>query len=143
MSTVLKHYWQHWKAEYLVDLREFHKMRKGQKGMPVDIKEGDIVSVQDEGRRNRILWRLGRVTKLIKGRDNVIRGAKIVLANKQWIGRPVEKLYPLEVSANELQLTLKDPSIDESELKSDGPKCAAAVIASEHIDIIDQLESSP
>ena len=26
LSTVLKHYWQHWKAEYLVDLREFHKM---------------------------------------------------------------------------------------------------------------------
>ena len=57
LSTVLKHYWQHWKAEYLVDLREFHKMRKGQKGLPVDIKEGDIVSVQDEGRRNRILWK--------------------------------------------------------------------------------------
>ena len=96
------------------------------------------MSVQDEGRRNRILWRLGRVTKLIKGRDNVIRGAKIVLANKQWIERLVEKLYPLEVSANELQPTLKDPSIDKSELKS-----AAAVIASERINIIDQLESLP
>ena len=46
MSTVLKHYWQCWKAESLVDLREFHKMRKGQKGLPVDIKEGDIVSVR-------------------------------------------------------------------------------------------------
>ena len=143
LSTVLKHYWQRWKAEYLVDLCEFHKMRKGQKGLPVDIKEGDIVSVQDEGRHNRILWRLGRVTKLIKGRDNVIRGAKIVLANKQWIERPVEKLYPLEVSANKLQPTLKDPSIDKSELKSDRPKRAAAVIASERINIIDQLESLP
>ena len=65
-SNVLKHYWQRWKAEYLVDLREFHKMRKGQKGLPVDIKEGDIVSVQDEGRRNQILWKLSRVAKLIK-----------------------------------------------------------------------------
>ena len=101
------------------------------------------MSVQDEGRRNRILWRLGRVTKLIKGWDNVIRGAKIVLANKQWIERPVEKLYPLEVSANELQPTLKDPSIDKSELKCDRPKRAAAVIASECINIIDQLESLP
>ena len=36
--------------------------------MPVDIKEGDIVSVQDEGRHNRILWRLGRVTKLINNK---------------------------------------------------------------------------
>ena len=118
-------------------------MRKGQKGLPVDIKEGDIVSVQDEGRHNCILWRLGRVTKLIKGQDNVIRGAKIVLANKQWIERPVEKLYPLEVSANELQPTLKDPSIDKSELKSDRPKRAAAVIASERINIIDKLERLP
>ena len=143
MSTVLKHYWQCWKAEYLVDLHEFHKIRKGQKGLPVDIKEGDIVSVQDEGRRNRILWKLGRVTRLIKGRDNVIRCTKIVLPNKQWIERPAKKLYPLEVSANELQPTLKDPSVDKSELKSDRPKRAAAVISNERINIIDQLESLP
>ena len=143
LSTVLKHYWQSWKAEYLVDLHEFHKMRKGQKGLPVDIREDDIVSVQDEGKHNRILWKLGRVTKLIKGWGNVIRGAKIILANKQLIDREVEKLYPLEVSANELQLTLKDPSIDKSELKSDRLKRAAAVIANEHINIIDQLESLP
>ena len=25
LSTVLKHYWQRWKAEYLVDLREFRR----------------------------------------------------------------------------------------------------------------------
>ena len=87
--------------------------------------------------------KLGRVTKLIKGCDNVIRGAVIVLANKQWIERPVKKLYPLEVSANELQPTLKDPSIDKSELKSDRPKRVAAVIANESINIIDQLESLP
>ena len=118
-------------------------MLKGQKGLPVNIKEGDIVSVQDEGRRNQILWKLGRITELSKGWDHVIRGAKFVLANKQWIERPVEKLYPLEVIANELQPTLKDPSIDKSELKSDQPKCAAAVIANEHINIIDQLESLP
>ena len=58
-------------------------MREGQRRLPVDIKESDIVSVQDEGRHNRILWKLGRVTKLIRGRDRVIRGAKLVLANKQ------------------------------------------------------------
>ena len=101
------------------------------------------MSVQDEGRHNRILWKLGRVTKLIKGRDNVIGGAKIVLANKQWIERPVEKLYPLEVSAYELQPTLKDPSIHKSDLKSDQPKRAAPDIANEHINIIDQFEYLP
>ena len=72
-------------------------MRKGQRGLSVDIKEGDIVSEQDKGRCNRILWKLGRVTKLIRGRDNVNRGAKLVLANKQWIEMPIEKLYPVEV----------------------------------------------
>ena len=83
LSTVLRHYWQHWKAEYLVDPCEFHEMREGQRGLQVDIKKGDIMSVQDEGRCNRILWKLGRVTKLIRGRNNVIRGAKLVLAKKE------------------------------------------------------------
>ena len=127
-STVLKHYWRRWKAEYLVDLRKFHKMREGQKGLPVDIKEGDIVSVQNEGRCNRILWNLGRVTKLIRGQDGVIRRAKLVLANKQWIERPVEKLYPPEVTAKELQPSLKDPSIHKAKLKSDRPEREAAVL---------------
>ena len=116
-------------------------MREVQRGLLVDTKGGDIVSVQDEGRRSRIQWKLGRFTKLIRGWDNVIGAAKLVLANKQLIERPIEKLYPLEVSAIELQPSLKDTSIDKAELKSDRPKCAAAVIANERINIIDQPEN--
>ena len=77
-------------------------MREGQKGLPFDIKEGDIVSVQDEGRRNQILWKIGWVTKLIRGWDNVISGAKLVLANKHGLRGQSKKMYPLEVSVKEL-----------------------------------------
>ena len=66
-------------------------MREGQRGLPVDLKEDDIVSVQDDGRHNQMLRKLGRLTKLIRGRDNAIRGAKLVSANKQSIERPIEK----------------------------------------------------
>ena len=59
LSRLLQHYWQKWKSEYLVDLREQNKMNKVKSTVPV-IKEGDIVTVEDEKRRNRACWRLGR-----------------------------------------------------------------------------------
>ena len=46
----------------------------------------------------RHLWKLGRVIDLLKGNDNVIRGAKIKLGGSgAIITRPLNKLYLLEV----------------------------------------------
>ena len=48
-------------------------------------------------------WRLGRVNKVIPGKDGVIRGAQISVSNRNGgkvdLYRPIQKLYPLEVSA--------------------------------------------
>eukprot|EP00112_Aurelia_sp_Birch-Aquarium-sp1_P020282 Seg5190.2 transcript_id=Seg5190.2/GoldUCD/mRNA.D3Y31 product="hypothetical protein" protein_id=Seg5190.2/GoldUCD/D3Y31 len=96
LSKVLNHYWKRWKTEYLVDLREYHKLETKRNNVP-EISEGDIVTIEDENRRNRSTWRLGKVEEVKRGQDNVIRGANVRLANRNCIERPIQKLYPLEI----------------------------------------------
>ena len=40
LSRILQHFWNHWKKEYLLELREFHRTRE-EKGSVYIIKEGD------------------------------------------------------------------------------------------------------
>ena len=50
-----------------------------------------------EDRQPRQKWLLGRITELIKGKDNNVRGAIIFLGKtKRNIERPINKLYPIE-----------------------------------------------
>ena len=50
-----------------------------------------------EDRQPRQKWLLGRITELIKGKDNNVRRAVIFLGRiKKNIERPVNKLYPTE-----------------------------------------------
>ena len=138
LSRVLNHYWKRWKTECLVDLREYHKLETKRNNVP-EIREGDIVTIEDENRRNRSTWRLGKVEEVKRSQDNVIRGAKIRLANGNCIERPIQKLYPLEINQRRVD---EADNIQEAEMPAeDGrPQRKAAIVARERMDIIDQLE---
>ena len=71
LPTLIQHYWNRWKLEYLNELREYHRC-----GKEVDtrINVGDIVLVEDPVVK-RNYWKLGKITKLIKGRDERVRAA--------------------------------------------------------------------
>ena len=60
-------------GEYLRVLRERHEVKKGGDEFP---KVWEIVLMQSEA-KNRREWKKGLVTKLIKRKDNIIRGVKI------------------------------------------------------------------
>ena len=45
------------------------------------------------------MWKLGIVEGLIRGRDGVVRGAKVKTVNGQ-LERAVQHLYPLELSCD-------------------------------------------
>ena len=93
--------WKRWTRDYVRSLRERHRQYSGnQISHP---KIGDAVIVQDE-ERNRNKWKLGVVENVIKGRDGVIRGAKVRTA-KGNLERAIQQLYPLELSCDEEKWT--------------------------------------
>ena len=63
----------------MVDLREFHKMKDAEVSK---IAKGDLILVQEENMK-RGCWMKGVIEELIKGRDGVLRGAKVRRAGKR------------------------------------------------------------
>ena len=41
-------------------------------------------------------WRVGRISQLIRGRDQVVRSAKIKTSSKKLLHRALNMLYPIE-----------------------------------------------
>ena len=95
--------WNRWQKEYLTELRQFHQYAVKNRGAcpqkELSVKEGDVVIVKDE-KRPRNTWKLGRVKKLVKGRDGKTRGALVeTVADNQnrltEISRAVQHLVPV------------------------------------------------
>ena len=76
---------------------ELHRQHKPKASTELLISPGAIVVVHDEG-LPRGGWKLGKVEKVLPGRDGQIRGAVVRLGTRSTvIRRPVQLLYPLEV----------------------------------------------
>ena len=84
--------WKRWSCEYVKALREKHHISLGK---AAEISTGDIMLIKGE-EKDRGLWKIGVVEKLIRGRDGVTRGAKL-RTGKKIIERPIQQLYPMEL----------------------------------------------
>ncbi|KAL4123429.1 hypothetical protein QTP88_015607 [Uroleucon formosanum] len=95
----LSHYsqiiWKKWSREYLNQLQE-RKRWAVEKGPKLDI--GTVVLVRDEN-LSPLYWKLGRVTSVQQGPDEIIRSAEVKL-EKGLITRAVRKLCPLPFDGN-------------------------------------------
>ena len=117
VSLTMSKFWKRWKDEYLTGLRESHRLMQvpGSNGKFVAI--GDLVLVHDE-KQPRFLWRMGKVENLIKGEDNIIRGAVVRVQSggrTTNLRRPVQKLYPLELNLNTKTTRNEDDEVQHSE----------------------------
>ncbi len=90
--------WNRWSAGYVRVLRERHG-RSTNKEPQINI--GNVMLIQGEA-KNRGLWKMGLVEKLIKGKDGVIRGAILKTGNGRR-ERPLQHLYPLELSSVQVE----------------------------------------
>ena len=102
LVRLVTYFWNVWRKEYLTELRESQKSTKtkGDETLSID----NIVIVYDR-HQPRHLWKLGRVTGLIKGEDGVTRGAKLKFGNSGVEStRPLNRLYPLEICGSEKQV---------------------------------------
>ena len=99
LNLLFTHFRNRWRNEYLTGIREYQRLSSTKQNHTV--KVGDIVHIQDKVPRLR--WRMGKVDKLAPGRDGVVRAAELTILDKSQrsirVKRPVQKLYPLEVSA--------------------------------------------
>ena len=67
---------ERWKHEYLVSLREKHNRKRKDKTFKIDID--DVVMIKGE-EKNRAHWKIGTVTHLYIGKDDIIRVAQYAL----------------------------------------------------------------
>ena len=112
------------------------RRKEGESGTP---QVGDIVIMKSK-QRNRGKWQLGVVEQLITGRDGVARGAKL-RTGKSSIERPVQFLYPLELSCN-WEIPEPKPELLNPEATVFRPKRNAAVVAEHRIRQIAELEQN-
>ena len=99
LNSSIDKFWRRWRREYLVELRESHKLfNKWTKAPRVSVN--DIVIIHDDNQRHGA-WPLGRVEEVLPGRDGEERAAVVRIAKEgrraQRLCRPVQKLYPLEM----------------------------------------------
>lgn len=94
MQNALSHFRERWKYEYLTSLRERQQTKQNTCNAQ-SIKPGDVVQIHDN--KPRVLWKLAVVDEVVRGRDNLIRSAKL-RTKDGMTNRPITKLYPLEVT---------------------------------------------
>ena len=90
------HAWKRWKREYIHSLMETHRLNKERGATP---EVGEIVLVVGD-EKNRGEWKKGKVLRLIKGKDGVVRGVTL-LHKRHTIERPIQLVCPLEIRAAE------------------------------------------
>ena len=100
--------WSRWSTEYIKSLRERHNLKHDRKEMA--LKPGDVVMIKGE-EKNRGVWRIGIIEKLIQGRDNVVRGVRL-RAGKSYLERPVQHLFPLELSCDMPSKSKENTALD-------------------------------
>ena len=97
MALKMKHLWNRWSTEYLLNLREYHKMKKGS---ATAIEEGEVVILKETG-GPRSQWKLGKVSKLLTAKDGQTRGVEVQVVDTKGklmtLKRAIELLYPLEI----------------------------------------------
>ena len=101
IKTVGEHLKQRWTREYLVTLNRYHA------GSSRPLKQGDIVFVMDDGKRQS--WRLARVVQLYSGKDGKCRVASIRTSSGTTTLRPIRKLVPMEVGEDSATTQAEDP----------------------------------
>ena len=74
---------------------------------------GDIVLIKGEENVPRTQWRIGKINKLVIGKDAQVRGAELVVISKTEektvFQRPIQKLIPFELTADNRELSNNKP----------------------------------
>ena len=126
LNRVLNHFWKRWSKEYLLELRDTHRRRHASK-TSTPLKIGDIVVVHDED-HPRGFRKFAMVEKLLTGQDGLVRGAVLRVSSRNGratiLQRPLQLLYPLEVSQLGGPPDVESTTVTEEEVNVDATEDA-------------------
>ena len=112
-------FWQRWRKEYVVNLREFHKLRF-QNRHQQQPSIGDVVVVYEDKLPTQ--WRIGVIEQLHNN-----RGATVI-TQRSGITGPVNLLHPIELFySKERSETTTDKNPTNEQLQHERPRREAAV----------------
>lgn len=94
LQRLLTDFWKTWSTEYLQNLQIRKKWQKTSPNLSI----GQIVLVSEDNEPPS-RWSLGRVTKIFKGTDDLVRVAEVKCRGK-LLRRPIHKLSLLPISDN-------------------------------------------
>ena len=108
--------WKRFPRVYLNELRQHHINRKEKHSKNNVLNVGYIVLTKDEENVPRTQWRIGKIKRLVIGKDAQIRGAELVVISKTGektvCQRPVQKLIPFEITTDNHELSCNKPVND-------------------------------
>ena len=145
LQQIVSHINKRFYNEYILALRERHQYdRQSHHPHLQNVSIGDIVLVKDVN-LPRLRWKKGRITKLIKGNDGLVRGVSldtvVSTTNKtQTINRPLQYIIPLELK--DIQQSNKNIEIidnDNSEPAIRGVEQRPIRVAAVNADILRRL----
>ena len=124
LNELILHFRNSWTREYLTSLREFHKCNG--KVPARQIALGEVVMIEaDKYPRNR--WKMGVVVEMYKSKDDFTRGCKVRTLTKGnrsiYLNRPINKLYPLEISSAKETIDINDLHIINKGHLGDPEEC--------------------
>ena len=114
----IERFWKLWNEEHLGSLHERYSYVKNKNHLEKDmICVGEIVLVSENS--PEIKWKFGLVEELIRVKNIKIRGASVLMKNKDSQGiirGPINNLYKFESSGSKATVQLK--LIEENEMKN-------------------------
>ena len=97
-QKIMQSFWKQWQKEYLTSLREQSSSHRNKPLSGETVAEGKVVLIHDDTPRNQ--WKLGIIVQLHHGKDGLVRSVTLKTAKGSLLSRTIEKLYPIEVSAD-------------------------------------------
>ncbi|WKY15695.1 hypothetical protein Q1695_000859 [Nippostrongylus brasiliensis] len=111
-EKITKKFWTIWKNEYLMELRNRHKMAgKISRTSNHPPTVGEVVLMDDDSQLPRGQWPMAVILDLVTSRDSEVRSAMLQTSSGKIVQRPVNRLIPLEIKAS-----VESPSTSDTDL---------------------------
>ena len=116
ISKLVNDQWKRFSRVYLNGLPQHHINRKEKHSKNNVLNVGDIVLIKDEEKAPHTQWRIGKIKRLVIGKDAQVRGAELVVISKTGektvCQRPVQKLIPFEITTDNHERSINEPVKD-------------------------------